>query len=76
VGGVLVHGVASSCAAIVSSMLASPQGASEQYIWMDTSSRIVNGCCRSWVCSSGDRCRRKSDVGYGGVEMRLHSSRR
>lgn len=32
VGGVLVHGVASSCAAIVSSMLASPQGASEQYM--------------------------------------------
>ena len=44
VGGALVQGVASSCNAIVSSMLASPQGASEQYIWSVTSSRMVNGC--------------------------------
>jgi hypothetical protein len=32
VGGALVHGVASSCASMTSSMLASPQGASEQYM--------------------------------------------
>jgi hypothetical protein len=42
VGGALVHGVASSCAAMMSSMLASPQGASEQYMWIETSSRMVN----------------------------------
>ena len=32
VGGGDVHGVASSCASIMSSMLASPHGASEQYM--------------------------------------------
>ena len=32
VGGALIHGVASSWASMVSSMLASPQGASEQYM--------------------------------------------
>lgn len=43
VGGALVHGVASSWASMVSSMLASPQGASEQYMWICTSSRMANG---------------------------------
>ena len=35
------HGVASSCASIMSSMLASPQGASEQYIIIFRSSCTV-----------------------------------
>lgn len=73
VGGGLVHGVASACAAIVSSMLASPQGASEQYMWIDTSSGIVNSC---GIWSREHRDWMKSDVGYGGDEMRTHSSRR
>ena len=60
VGGGLVHGVASACAAIVSSMLASPQGASEQYMWIDTSSGIVNSCV---VWSRGYRDWTKSDAG-------------
>lgn len=59
VGGGLVHGVASSCAAMVSSMLASPQGASEQYMWIDTSSGIVNSC---GVWSRGYRDWTKSDA--------------
>jgi hypothetical protein len=75
VRGALVHGVASSWAAMVSSMLASPQGASEQYMWMDTSSRIVKGWEKSELLS-GDVFWRKSEGGYGGVEMRWHSSRR
>ena len=45
VGGALVQGVASSWRAMVSSILASPQGASEQYMWRVTSSRMVKGCC-------------------------------
>ena len=43
VGGALAHGVASSWASMVSSMLASPQGASEQYMCICTSSRMVKG---------------------------------
>lgn len=42
-GGGEVQGVASSWAAITSSMLASPQGASEQYMWISTSSLILKG---------------------------------
>ena len=63
VGGALTQGVASSCRAMVSSMLASPQGASEQYMWRVMSSRMVNGCCSDvrWVNSSGIRCLMISD---------------
>lgn len=43
VGGGLVHGVESSWASMTNSMLASPQGASEQYMWIRTFSWIVNG---------------------------------
>ena len=43
VGGALVHGVASSWASMISSMLASPQGASEQYMWICTPSWMVKG---------------------------------
>lgn len=43
VGGGEVQGVESSCRFMVSSMLASPQGASEQYMWMVTSGGMVKG---------------------------------
>lgn len=68
VGGALVHGVASSWAAMTSSMLASPQGASEQYMWMETLSWMVNGW-EPWMRSSGGSGRIQSEVGHGGVEM-------
>lgn len=55
VGAALVQDVASSWAAITSSMLASPQGASEQYMWILTSERRVKG----WIeGSEGRRGRR------------------
>ena len=41
--GGAAHGVGSSCWSIMSSILASPQGASEQYMWILMLSRIVNG---------------------------------
>jgi hypothetical protein len=43
VGAGLVQGEASSCASMISSILASPHGASEQYIWICTSSLSWNG---------------------------------
>lgn len=39
------QGVASSCASITNSMLASPHGASEQYIMILDPSWRINGCC-------------------------------
>lgn len=42
-GGVVGHGVASSWFSMTSSILASPQGASEQYMCIETSSRMVKG---------------------------------
>lgn len=76
VGGGLVQGVASSWADIVSSMLASPQGASEQYIWTLTFERMANGCCSCSVCSISSLLRIQSDVGYGGVDSKRHWSSR
>jgi hypothetical protein len=46
-GGGVIHGVESSWASMTNSMLASPQGASEQYMYMPTSSLIVNAGCSS-----------------------------
>jgi hypothetical protein len=76
VGGGLVHGVASSWASMINSMLASPQGASEQYMWIWTSSWMVKRCVWCSECSLSGRWRIQSEVGYGGVEIRRHWSRR
>lgn len=38
------HGAASSCVSMTSSMLASPQGASEEYMKIFSPSLSVNGC--------------------------------
>lgn len=76
VGGGLVHGVASSWADMVSSMLASPQGASEQYMWILTFSWMVNGWNSCSVCWVSARWQIQSDVGYGGVDIKRHWSSR
>jgi hypothetical protein len=76
VGGTLVHGVASSWASMTSSMLASPHGASEQYMWIWTSSRMAKGCCSCSTCSSIRRGRIHSDDESGGVDTKRHSSSR
>ena len=68
------HGVASFCASIMSSMLASPHGASEQYMCSFRSSRRVKGwkpSC-SWV-SCGPRRRRRGDEGFGDSARSRHS---
>ena len=49
---VSVHGVQSLCARITNSILASPHGASEQYMYILTSGRMINGCVSSSSFSS------------------------
>jgi hypothetical protein len=55
---------------MVSSMLASPQGASEQYMWIEVSGDSVKGCDSSGVFKI------QGEGGKGGVEIRRHWSRR
>lgn len=74
VGGALVHGVASSWASMVSSMLASPHGASEQYIWICTSSQIVKGCGSCSVLSPTGRWRTMFEPKFGEFDTSRHSS--
>jgi hypothetical protein len=50
--GTYSHGVGSSCSAMTNSMLASPQGASELYMWMRTPSLNENGSTEPVVRSS------------------------
>ena len=81
VGGAEVQGVESAWDDMVSSMLASPQGASEQYMWMVTSGGRVKGwnplfCASRLPFSRGVECLIQGEDGYGGVEMRRHWSRR
>lgn len=71
-----VQGVASSWRDMVSSMLASPQGTSEQYMWIWRSSLRAKGWGSEGVRSSIERSRRKAEGGWGGERMARSSSRR
>lgn len=68
------QGVASSWRCMTSSMLASPHGASEQYMEIRMLGFTVNGCCR--LCWESLRSRRANmiDVASKSKESRRHSS--
>lgn len=70
------QGEASSWAAIVSSMLASPQGASEQYMCSVTSSLIAKGWGEEGEMEEGGRPVMMSEVGELPCEWVSHSSKR
>jgi hypothetical protein len=72
----VVQGVASSCLSITSSILASPHGASEQYMKMLTSSLIVKGWNSVFVRSSCDLGRMYWAGWWGEVRLRRHWSSR
>lgn len=68
------HGVASSCASMISSMLASPHGASEQYMCSFRSSLSAKGWEQScsWT-SDCPRRRRKGEEDAGEFAKLRHS---
>lgn len=70
------QGEASSWAAIVSSMLASPQGASEQYMCRVTPSLIAKGWGEEGEMAEGGRLVMMFEVGELPCEWASHSSRR
>lgn len=71
------HGVASSCASITNSILASPHGASEEYIMSRRSSRRARHCCpNAFVISCSSLRRSIVDVLAGEDSKWLASWRR